>query len=159
MTAAGWNGRVATCVGVGFITPGPGTWGSLAALPPAVLVLWLAGAWGLTAATLAVSVLGILTSGRYVRVTGQKDPPEVVIDEVAGQWLTLLPFAFLANWTHWYLWPLGFALFRLFDVIKPWPCDNLERLPEGFGVMCDDLMAGLYAALAMTLAILLLGVA
>ncbi len=157
MRGRSWHEEVSTVFGIGHLRPAPGTWGSLAALPPALLIMWLFGFWGLLLAILAVTGIGVLSSGHHAARIGRKDPSEVVIDEVAGQWIATLPLALFAGWSLWYGWVAAFALFRLFDVIKPWPCDDLERLPGGQGVMCDDLMAGLYAALAMTLLLFLVG--
>jgi hypothetical protein len=102
----------------------PGTWGSLAALPGAALLHWLGGAWGLAAATLVVTGAGVPVAARYAEAVKREDPGEVVIDEVAGMWLTLVPLG---------LSPLaylvGFAAFRLFDTLKPWPIRRAEGLP------------------------------
>ncbi len=132
---------LATWFGCGLLPLGPGTWGSLAALPLA----WLLVAWGgtaaLAAATAAALLVGWWAAGIYVRRTGAEDPREVVIDEVAGQWLTLLfvppdPLLYLA----------GFAAFRLFDIWKPWPVRVADRsVGGGLGVMLDDVLAALYA--------------
>ncbi|GAB5471772.1 MAG: hypothetical protein Kilf2KO_48020 [Rhodospirillales bacterium] len=152
-----WAKTLSTLGGIGFLRPSPGTYGSIAALPPAALLVWLWGLWGLAIATLAVSLLGIVAAGRYADAIGKKDPSEAVIDEVAGQWLTLLPLAASSLALSWPLWLAGLLLFRLFDITKPWPCDPLERLPGGLGVMADDLMAGLYGALALSLLLWALG--
>jgi phosphatidylglycerophosphatase A len=115
----------------------------LAALPLAWIIVSWGGTWALAAATLLVSLIGWWAAETYAGQTGIADPSEVVIDEVAGQWLTLLvvppnPWFYLA----------GFALFRLFDIRKPWPVSWADRsLPGGLGIMVDDLFAGLYAAL------------
>src|SRR5690606_9557196 len=102
--------------GAGLLPKAPGTWGSLAALPPALLLAWLGGPWALMAGALAAFALGLWASARYAAAAGKDDPSEVVIDEVAAQWLVLafLPLAPLP-------WLAGFALFRLFDAAKPWP--------------------------------------
>jgi phosphatidylglycerophosphatase A len=96
------------------------------------------------AATAAVTLLGVLAAGRVARLLGRKDPGLVVVDEVAGQWITFLalpmtPVTALA----------GFLLFRLMDIVKPWPARDLERLPGGFGIMADDVAAGIYAHLVL----------
>lgn len=132
---------VATGFGVGRL-PGPsGTWGSLASLLPAALLVWLGGPWLLAAALVAVTLIGWWASESYGRCCGVADAREVVVDEVAGQWLTLLvvPFDFVA-------WMVAFAAFRFFDIAKPWPVSYADRsLKGGLGVMADDLLAGLYA--------------
>ncbi len=132
---------VATWFGVGLIRRAPGTWGSLAALPCAVGLQFLGGPWLLAGATGLVSLAGVWASG---------DPGAVVVDEVAGQWLALLPLP-LDLW--WYA--AAFALFRLFDIAKPWPIGWLDKnLHGGRGIMADDLAAGL-AAGALAYALLL----
>ena len=141
-----WAWIAGTFFGAGLLKPGPGTYGSVAATAvwflamrhvPANLTPWitLAMAAGATA-------IGIPAATRVARESGRKDPQIVVIDEVAGQWLALtlappsLPFALLA-----------LVLFRVFDILKPPPVRWLERLPEGTGIVVDDLAAGLYALL------------
>ena len=134
---------LSTWFGAGLLPKAPGTWGSLAALPCAWVIVSWGGVSALAAATVIVSLVGWWAADIYVRHTGIADPSEVVIDEVAGQWLTLLvvppdPLLYVA----------GFALFRLFDIRKPWPVGWADRtIPGGLGVMVDDLFAGLYAAL------------
>ncbi len=157
MSWTSWEGLIATCLGCGKLSPAPGTWGSLAALPLAALPIWLAGAWGLVTALLIVILVGTLAAGRYAQAAGLKDPSEVVVDEVAGQWIALLPILFAGRAQEWLLWALAFLLFRGFDIAKPWPCRPLERLPGGLGIMADDLAAGLYAALILTAVIWGLG--
>lgn len=134
---------LATWFGSGLLPKAPGTWGSLAALPPAALLVWLGGPWLLAAATLLIAAAGWAVSAAYVRASGREDPKEVVIDEVAGQWMPLavLPFEPLA-------WLAAFLAFRLFDVAKPWPVGWADRrLKGGLGIMADDLLAGACAAL------------
>ena len=141
-----WAWAIATFFGAGLLKPGPGTYGSAAAC-----VLWLIAGWfvhhntqTLTLVT-AVGVVfatavGIPAATRVAREAGREDPGFIVIDEVAGQWLALL---FVPP-----LWPnalLAFLLFRFFDILKPWPIRKLEALPEGTGIMLDDLAAGLFA--------------
>jgi phosphatidylglycerophosphatase A len=130
--------------------PGPGTWGSAAAI-----VLWfaLAGyvptAWqpGVLAVLAALAVaIGIPAATRVARASRVKDPQFVVIDEVAGQWITLL-FAPVA----WKTVLAGFILFRAFDIVKPPPVRQLERLPEGTGIVVDDVAAGIYALAVLQL--------
>jgi phosphatidylglycerophosphatase A len=143
-----WATLVATFFGVGRLKPGPGTWGSLATLLVwALLSHFLPGAWVLPAnlalALLAVAV-GIPAATRVARASGLKDPQFVVIDETAGQLITLLgaPLA-------WKSFLAGFILFRAFDIVKPPPVRQLERLPEGVGIVLDDVAAGLYGVAVM----------
>ncbi|MEJ2016252.1 MAG: phosphatidylglycerophosphatase A [Limibacillus sp.] len=144
---------LATWFGSGLMPFAPGTWGSFAALPFAALIAWQLGPVALLVASLLAYLIGIWASDRYARSLELKDPGAVVIDEVAGQWLTLVPvcldpLGFLA----------GFFFFRLFDVLKTWPANVLERrLPGGLGIMSDDMVAGLYGAIATALLMTLFG--
>ena len=150
---------LATVFGVGYLRPAPGTWGSLIGV-----AISIALAYGIRASlparhfsvyalpwlvTFAVSALGVLASNRVVRHSGIKDPQFVVIDEVSGQLIALsLPFVVL----NWKSWLLGFLLFRLFDIWKPFPARQAESLPGGWGIMADDWIAGIYAALVLVVA-------
>lgn len=149
-TASLWATLVATFFGAGRMRPGPGTWGSAAAvLIWAGISRWVpAQAEWIVLASLALVaiVIGIPAATRFARASQQKDPQAVVIDEVAGQWITLL-FAPVS----WKALLVGFILFRAFDILKPPPVRQLERLPEGTGIVVDDVAAGLYALLVMQL--------
>jgi phosphatidylglycerophosphatase A len=107
----------------------------------------VAPAWFVVAAVI-VSAVGIPTATAVARSIGEKDPGIVVVDEVAGQWLTLAA----APVMNWQSCLAAFVLFRLFDIWKPPPVRQLERLPEGTGIVADDLMAGVYGALVLLLA-------
>ena len=137
----------ATWFWVGLLPKAPGTWGSAAALPFAWLLSSLGGASALLVASLLCFCLGWWASAIYVARTGASDPSEVVIDEVAGQWLVLAaapldPLSYL----------VGFALFRLFDVWKPWPVSWADqRIGGGLGVMLDDILAAAYGLIGMIL--------
>ena len=139
-----WSGRLPAA---------PGTWGSFAALPFAWVLMASGGLAALLAATAAVFAVGVWVSDAYTRGSGNDDPGEVVIDEVAGQWLSLAPFAALEAATPTLMqMGIGFALFRLFDILKPWPVGLVERrLKGGLGIMADDILAALYAILAIAL--------
>lgn len=134
--------RVATVFGVGYLPAAPGTWGSLVALPVAAVIVMLGGTWLLALAIAVAFVAGVWASGRFATLTGVKDPGSAVIDEVAAQWLALLPIAL-----DWRFYPLAFLLFRIGDITKVWPARPLERLPGGVGIMADDIVAGFYAGL------------
>ena len=136
---------LATLGPVGFFKPAPGSWGSAAAVVLAAILAMLSP-WLLEIATLLVCLLGVLAAGRYQTVTSRHDAPEVVIDEVAGQWIALLVVPL--DW-RWYL--LAFLLFRLFDIVKPGPVRMAENLPGGIGVMADDIVAGVLAAACLLL--------
>lgn len=106
-------------------------------LDPANLLLML------IALNVGLYFIGVWASGRTCKMTGLEDPRIVVIDEISGQLIALSPVALSFS-----IWPviIGFLLFRLFDIFKPYPIRKLERLPGGFGVMTDDVLAGIYAA-------------
>jgi phosphatidylglycerophosphatase A len=138
---------LATWFGCGYFPWGPGTVGSLAAaLIAAGLHFFLhADRLSFLALLLALLLPGIWAATRAARLIGRKDPGTVVVDEVLGQWLTLLG-ATVLNWKTF----LGaFILFRIFDIWKPWPIRHLEKLPDGIGIVADDLAAGLYGALIL----------
>ena len=134
--------QVATWFGAGLMPKAPGTWGSLAAVPFAYGIHHFAGAAGLLAAAFALFALGVWAAGEFSRRAGTRDPQAVVVDEAAGQWLALVPAG-----NDILLYAAGFALFRLFDIWKPWPASWAERrLSGGLGIMLDDMVAGAYAA-------------
>ncbi len=140
---------VATWFWIGHFPLAPGTVASLAALPVAWAILTFGGEFrqGLLflAAFLAFAV-GVWTSGIYGRRTGRDDAKEVVIDEVMGQWFALV-FALPDH--IWHL-AVGFIAFRLFDIFKPWPANWADRtIKGGWGVMLDDLIAAIYAAIVV----------
>jgi phosphatidylglycerophosphatase A len=141
-----WAWTVATFFGAGFGKPGPGTWGSVAAV-----LVWAAYTWGLhpTAGVLFIVLLGgialsiifgVPAASAVARESGRKDPQFVVVDEVAGQWIALL-----GAHNDWGQALLALILFRLFDITKPFPVRQLEALPRGWGIVFDDVAAGLYA--------------
>ena len=145
-----WATLIATFFAVGRLKPGPGTWASLA-----TVILWALAssripvanrAWATIIAAAAVTLVGIPAATRVARSSGLKDPQFVVIDEVAGQLVALIavPLA-------WKTFLAGLILFRIFDIWKPFPIRRLERLPEGTGIVVDDLGAGLYALAVMHL--------
>jgi len=148
---------VATVGGVGLLRPAPGTWGSLVALPLAWAVHAAAGFPGLVAGILAVTLAGWWAVREASRGMADPDASEFVIDEVAGQWIALLPVS-AGAWARGVdvlaLWPgvvAGFVLFRLFDIWKPGPVGRADRMGTPWGVMADDLWAGLFAALGVVL--------
>jgi phosphatidylglycerophosphatase A len=145
-----WATLIATFFGAGRLRPGPGTWGSLVTVLAWTLVAHLLPpAWVLPAnfalAVLAVAV-GIPAATRVARASGLKDPQFIVIDETAGQLITLLGAPL-----HWKSLLAGFILFRAFDILKPPPVRQMERLPEGTGIVVDDVAAGLYGLIVMHL--------
>jgi phosphatidylglycerophosphatase A len=147
-----WAFAVATFFGAGYGKPGPGTWGSVAAVllwaafahfaHPSTLTLALALSIGIAVAI----VLGVPAATIAERESGRTDPGFVVIDEVIGQWIALLGSP--ADWRHGLI---ALVLFRLFDITKPFPIRRLERLPGGWGIVFDDVAAGLYALVVASL--------
>ncbi len=138
---------IATWFGCGYAPFAPGTAGSAGALIPAILLAEYAGwrPWHFAVLAVALCPLGIWAAGRKARELGKKDPGLVVVDEVAGQWITIAGAAAL----NWKSWLAAFLLFRLFDIWKPAPIRQLEALPGGFGIVADDVMAGVYGALVL----------
>ena len=150
---------VATWFGAGLLPVAPGTWGSLAAIPAAHLVVTIWGVSGLVGFALAVTLVGVHAAGETARLRGIGDPPEVVVDEVAGQSIALLPVYVLvppeATLLRVGAVLLAFGLFRVLDVWKPGPIGALERLPGGWGVMMDDVLGGALAGALTGVALLL----
>jgi phosphatidylglycerophosphatase A len=137
---------VATWFGCGLAPIAPGTVGAAAA----VAISWALG-WGFAAnlaGGIVIGAIGIWAATTEARRSGRKDPGHIVVDEVAGQWITLAG----ATTYSWQALLYGFLLFRLFDIWKPPPVRQLERLPDGTGIMMDDLMAGVYGAVVLYLA-------
>ena len=143
---------LATWFGVGLIPKAPGTMGSLAALPIAWLIQQSWGNQGLLLAAFIMFFIGWWAAAIYVRVTQGDDPKEIVVDEVVGQWM-LLAVLPAGQWAY----VLGFVLFRLFDVLKPWPISLADsRIKGGLGVMLDDVLAALYPLIIATIMLLLI---
>lgn len=140
-----WPQRLATCFGIGWSPIAPGTVASLAALPFGWMLVQL-GWQSILVAALLTTGLGIWACGAYARKSRNHDPAECVLDEVAGQWFTLIPIAVDMRGQDWRPYVMGFIFFRLFDIWKPWPVSAVEKWPGGFGIMMDDVLAGLIAA-------------
>ena len=143
----GFYGKIAlilaTWFGIGLVPLVPGTFGTLAAVPLILLLNYL-GEWYGVFALVVITIVAIRVSDRTQELLGRTDPSEVVIDEVAGFLATMLLFPpSLVNVG------LGFILFRFFDIVKPWPVRQTERLKGGFGIVVDDLLAGVYAHLVL----------
>ena len=141
---------IATWFGCGYFPVGPGTAGSLAALAIAYALSAIAHWRPIHFAFLSLAMLpvGIWAAGVAARELGRKDPQAVVVDEVLGQWITLVG----ATTLNWKSWLAAFCLFRLFDIWKPQPARRLEALPSGLGIVADDVMAGVYGALVLFVA-------
>jgi phosphatidylglycerophosphatase A len=134
---------VATAFGAGFSPIAPGTAGSLVGLALFWPLQW-AGVWVQLAATAVLYFAGVAASARLARRLGRKDPGAAVVDEVVGMWVSLLFLPFTPATAA-----AGFVLFRVLDVFKPYPARQFEALPGGWGIMTDDVMAGIYANLLL----------
>jgi phosphatidylglycerophosphatase A len=137
--------------GVGYLPLIPGTFGSMVGV---AIFLLLVQSVALQLIFIAVIVvLGTWAAFRTERLLGLKDPGKVVVDEVAGQMIALTPLPFLVD-GPWLVWVIvSFNLFRLFDIFKPYPARRFEGLPGGFGIMADDLVAGIYGAIVTAIVI------
>ncbi|HXT73501.1 MAG TPA: phosphatidylglycerophosphatase A [Candidatus Angelobacter sp.] len=155
----------ATAGGVGYLPKAPGTWGSLVGallywavcrFSPTRLDAYWWGAyyaqpvpsWAIPLALL-IALIGVAVSARVAKFLRQKDPQFVVIDEVSGQFFTYLMALAPLNWKYLLL---GFILFRVFDIWKPFPARQAESLPGGWGIMADDWAAAVYAAIGIWIA-------
>ncbi len=145
---------IATVFHVGRIGFAPGTFGSLAALPAGYLLHALGGFPTLALATGAVFLLGWWATANATRGQQDHDPAEIVIDEVAGQWIALWPLSAGLWWQGvdpwlfpWPGWVAAFVLFRGFDILKPWPVSRFDAMQTPLGVMLDDVMAGILAGI------------
>ena len=131
----------ATFGGAGLVPKMPGTAGSLVALPLAWLIVQTGGMPALVQAFGLALVIGIWSAGRHAKEIGEDDPSSIVIDEVAGQWLTLTVVPLDITY-----YVLGFVLFRIFDIFKPWPVSWADqKIKGGWGIMLDDVLAAIYA--------------
>jgi phosphatidylglycerophosphatase A len=163
----------ATWFGLGYLPKAPGTWGSLGGVALSIALHWIFANSSLTSwrlvwrnnvwhaesqanfagilITISIAILGVVAATRASRHAAKKDPQWIVIDEVSGQLITYYLFFWLVP-LDWKTWLLGFILFRLFDIWKPPPARQLELLPGGWGIMADDWMAGIYAAIVLLIA-------
>lgn len=147
---------IATFFYAGHIRPAPGTWGSLAALPVAWVIATLGGPWALLAAAVLCYPLGVWATAVETRGKDDHDPSEIVIDEVCGQWIALLPVVFGAArveadlFSLWPGWLAAFVLFRAFDIVKIGPVGWADRIAGPTGVMLDDVFAGILAAIGVS---------
>ena len=138
---------VSTWFGFGLLRPAPGTWGSVAALPFAWVALTYGGWPLLLGMSVALLILGIRTSSDYAEASGDSDPRSVVVDEVVGMWIALLTAPMTGQG-----FLLAFLFFRFYDILKPWPVSWADKsLKGGTGIMLDDVIAGIYAAICVFL--------
>ncbi len=141
------NRMIATWFGTGYLPVAPGTWGTLAALPPAIAIDWLGGPHLLFLSAALLFLLGEQASTRWLGAADIADRPEIVVDEVVGLWFTLS-----AADGDPLLYACGFALVRMFDIVKPGPVSWADRqVPGAFGIMLDDVLAAGYAFLGVFL--------
>ena len=155
------SAAIATIFGIGYLRPAPGTWGSLFALILAIVLVEIFGIIGFVFALLSISAFGWWATSIYLKQIKTKDPSEVVIDELVGQWIAVLPIvisAFYFKLEPFDLWPgwiSSFLFFRLFDILKPSLIGWADEKNGALGVMLDDIFAGIAAAICtITLAIL-----
>jgi phosphatidylglycerophosphatase A len=138
---------IASVLGIGYFPVASGTVMSIVATVLATIMAQHGGGLTLVAASLIAFAVGIWACGDHVRATGRDDPSECVIDELAGQWLACAGICFTPIYPSVASFALAFLLFRLFDILKPWPISAAEKLPGGMGVMADDMLAGLAAGI------------
>ena len=146
---------IATVFYVGHMKPAPGTWGSLIALPIGFAIYQIGGFW-LFALAIPIGFLkGWWATQQMTKGRDNHDPSEIVIDEVIGQWIALLP-VFYGVWLMdisalalWPGWVAAFILFRAFDITKPWLVGWADRRDDALGVMLDDVIAGVFAAICV----------
>ena len=145
---------IATWFGSGLLPIAPGTWGSLAAFPFAYVISVYSGPYVLIIGTVALFFIGVQASNNIEKSDRKKDPGFIVVDEVVGQWIALLPLSFLYNYlgpdlSYWVFAPMAavaFLAFRIYDIWKPWPISYVDKnVPGGLGIMLDDVVAGIYA--------------
>ncbi|MBN1804623.1 MAG: phosphatidylglycerophosphatase A [Sedimentisphaerales bacterium] len=156
---------LASCFGLGRLPIAPGTWGSL----PSVIIFAIMCQFRLPGHLITIVMASLIMAGSVICVkfapaaieaTGKNDPGEVVADELAGQAVTYLVIPFfipvtLTTSQICIITSAGFLLFRFFDIVKPWPIKKLEKLPKGYGILADDLLAGVFAAVILLIIIFL----
>ncbi len=144
---------IATFFYVGCLRPAPGTWGSLAALLLGFVIIQTTGLLGLSICIASGGILGWWATATVIKGKEDRDPPEIVIDEVLGQWITILPLAVWPQQFEISIWYglFSFGTFRLFDIAKPGLVGWADRQIGPLGVMLDDVIAGIMAALVISL--------
>jgi phosphatidylglycerophosphatase A len=146
---------IATFFYIGHLRPAPGTWGSFAALPAALILYAVDGPWAVVIGVFVTYVLGHWATTVETRGKDNHDPSEIVIDEVCGQWIALLPVLFgaanngVSVLDLWPGWIAAFLLFRLFDITKIGPIGWADKRDDATGVMLDDVVAGVFAAICV----------
>ena len=158
MTGRRTGTAIATLLGLGHLRPAPGTWGSAAGVLTGIGLYRIGHVWALIAGTVLVTLIGFLAVRAATAGDADPDRSEIIIDEVAGQWLTLC-FPAMGLWLAgvpatlfpWPGWVAGFLAFRLFDIWKPGPVGRADRRGDAWGVMADDLIAGLMAGVVVVI--------
>ncbi len=136
---------LASWFGSGFISPAPGTWGTLGAIPFGIIIYALSGAYGLAIATIIITVIGLWAADKFDNAMNGHDSKMIVIDEVAGMWIALIPAAL-----NPVLILIAFIAFRFFDILKPYPISYIDKKVKGAsGVMGDDILAGIFASICV----------
>lgn len=140
---------LATWFGFGFFRPAPGTWGSIGSIPLGLMLFLLFGTKGFLASIFIVTALGFWSAEKFDQATGGHDNKMIVIDEAAGQWISMLPVLYYVGMNAFLVF-FAFILFRFFDILKPWPISWVDKNLKGAaGVMIDDILAGIAAALIL----------
>lgn len=144
---------IGTVCFVGYMKPAPGTWGSIAALPIGFVIYQVGGFWLFCIAIIVAFFKGWWATAQMTKGLENHDPSEVVVDEVVGQWIAIAPVFFAATRLDidvtllWPGWLAAFLLFRAFDIFKPWLVGWADRRDDALGVMLDDVIAGIFAAI------------
>lgn len=148
---------IGTMARIGYMKPASGTWGSAAALPLFWALDVALGVPGVIIGTVVAFVAGLWATQNMTKAKGEEDPSEIVIDELVGMWIALIPvsigsaMAGVPSTTLWPAWPTAFLAFRLFDIWKPGPIGWADRRGDALGVMLDDVIAGVFAAIVVLL--------
>lgn len=132
--------------GAGLMRPAPGSWGSFAALFFAYIMFLYLPIWAFLLAIAAVFGLGHWACAVYNEQSGKQDASEIVVDEVVGQWIALIPVLLLRP-QSWIAFAIAFVFFRIFDILKPWPVSWADKRHDALGIMLDDVIAGALAAI------------
>ncbi len=141
-----WIKCIASSFGAGYAPIVPGTFGTVAAIPLFFLFGYWGNRWTLGGVTLAVFIIGVWASNYAESLYGRKDPSQVVIDEVLGYLVAMLFLPFQVKYVL-----ISFVVFRLMDIVKPWPAYQIQEVRGGWGIMLDDLIAGIYSGLVILL--------
>ena len=157
------NKLISTFFYSGFLRPAPGTWGSVAGMISAYILFITINLFTFCLILFFMILVGLWTTKNYIEQNSKKsDPSEVVIDEVIGQWIAVLPIGFILNVNElgvkelWFVWLWAFASFRFFDIIKLGMIGWADNLSGALGVLLDDILAGIAAGLTVTVLILLI---